>query len=60
MFGESEGDGGAGFVRDCTTVKEGMCLPSGPKNISAANTEWAEVGQGKEIKVKEIEIVSKH
>lgn len=31
------------IVRDCTTVSEGMCLPLGPRNISAANTERVEV-----------------
>lgn len=49
-FRESEGDGETVIVRDCTTVSEGMCLPLGPRNISAAHTERVEVDQGEEIK----------
>ncbi len=47
VFGESEGDGKTVIVRDCTTVSEGMCLPLGPRNISAANTKMDEVGYKK-------------
>lgn len=42
------GDGGTVIVRDCTTVSEGMCLPLGPRNISAANTR--RVDSDKDIK----------
>lgn len=52
-FRESDGGwGGTVIVRDCTTVSEGMCLPLGPRNILAANTERVEVGWGNEIKRK--------
>lgn len=41
------------IVRDCTTVSEGMCLPLGPRNISAVNTERVEVDREKKLNERE-------